>query len=289
MALLRFNTKYQAGRSDVRLEIFWSAIRGAGLMLMLFAMVCPAQPALAADVTEYLGPGDAIKISVFQNPDLSTETRVSARGTISFPLLGEVSVGGMTPAAAESRLAELLKKGNFILNPQVNLVVTQVRSRQVSVLGQVNRPGKYALEDFNSRLIDLLALAGGVSPVGADSVTIVSVRDGKTKKTEIDLPAMYRSGDLTQNIEVQAGDTLYVQRAPVFYIYGEVQRAGVYRLEPNMTVTQALSLGGGLTVRGTERGIRVKRFEAGKMHQVEVKMDDFLRADDVVFVREALF
>ena len=262
------------------------AVDMAFVACVLFAMT---PVAIAADATEYLGPGDTVKISVFQNPDLSTETRVSARGTISFPLLGEVGIGGMTPAAAEARLADLLKKGNFILNPQVNMVVTQVRSRQVSVLGQVNRPGKYALEDFNSRLVDLLALAGGVSPAGADSVTIVSTRDGKTKKTEIDLPAMYRAGDLSQNIEVQGGDTVYVQRAPVFYIYGEVQRAGAYRLEPNMTVTQALSLGGGLTVRGTERGVRIKRFDAGKVTRVEVTMDDFLRPDDVVFVREALF
>ena len=262
------------------------AVDMAFVACVLFAMT---PVAIAADATEYLGPGDTVKISVFQNPDLSTETRVSARGTISFPLLGEVGIGGMTPAAAEARLADLLKKGNFILNPQVNMVVTQVRSRQVSVLGQVNRPGKYALEDFNSRLVDLLALAGGVSPAGADSVTIVSTRDGKTKKTEIDLPAMYRAGDLSQNIEVQGGDTVYVQRAPVFYIYGEVQRAGAYRLETNMTVTQALSLGGGLTVRGTERGVRIKRFDAGKVTRVEVTMDDFLRPDDVVFVREALF
>src|SRR5260221_11945966 len=84
-------------------------------------------------------------------------------------------------------------------------------------------------------------------------------RDGKTAKLEINVPTMYRTGDLSRNLQLENGDTIFVQRAPVFYIYGEVQRAGSYRLEQAMTVMRALSLGGGVTPRGTHRGLKTRR------------------------------
>src|SRR5260221_843827 len=178
---------------------------------------------------EILGGGDSVRITVFQNPDLTTETRISERGTITFPLIGEISLAGLTPAGAEARIAKQLIEGKFVLKPQVSLNVVRVRSRQVSVLGQVARPGRYALDDTSSRLTAILALAGGISPSGDDNVTVMITRNGKTAKLDIDVPSMYRTGDLSRNLELENGDTIFVQRAPVFYIYGEVQRAGSYR------------------------------------------------------------
>ena len=239
-----------------------------------------------ADATDALGAGDAVRITVFQNPDLATEARLSERGSVVFPLIGEVALGGQTPAAAAKHIAALLKNGNFLKNPQVNVAVVQVRSRQVSVLGHVARPGRYALDDPGTRLTDLLALAGGISPGGADTVTLVSGE----KRFEIDVARMVRSGDLSQNVEMHGGDTLYVGRAPVFYIYGEVQRAGAYRLEPNMAVMQALSTGGGLTARGTTRGLRIhRRAPGGEVRELEVQLSDPVQADDVITVRQSLF
>jgi polysaccharide export outer membrane protein len=247
-------------------------------------------PAGAADSPELIGPGDALRVTVFQNPDLTTETRVSGRGTITFPLVGDVNVTGLTPSQAESRIADALKQGKFIQNPQVNVAVTQVRSRQVSILGQVAKPGRYPLDDFNIRLTDVLAVAGGVTPVGADTVTVMTRRSGKLQKLEVDLPAMFRSGDLSQNPEITNGDTILVQRAPVFYIYGEVLRGGSYRLEPNMTVMQALALGGGLSLRGTQRGLRIhRRGSAGTVEVLETPLTAAVQADDVIYVRESLF
>lgn len=244
----------------------------------------------AADGPELIGPGDALRVTVFQNPDLATETRVSGRGTITFPLVGDVSVTGLTPSQAEARIADALKQGKFIQNPQVNVAVIQVRSRQVSILGQVAKPGRYPLDDFNIRLTDVLAVAGGVTPVGADTVTVMTRRSGKLQKLEVDLPAMFRGGDLSQNPEIASGDTILVQRAPVFYIYGEVLRGGSYRLEPNMTVMQALALGGGLTLRGTQRGLRIhRRGSAGTVEVLEAPLTGLVQADDVIYVRESLF
>jgi polysaccharide export outer membrane protein len=246
--------------------------------------------ATAAFPRDVLGAGDLIRITVFQNPDLGTETRVAGNGSITFPLLGEVALAGLTPADAGERIATQLRQRNFLKNPQVNVAVVQVRSRQVSVLGQVARPGRYALDEASSRLTDLLALAGGIGPAGDDTVTVVRARDGAPQRLDIDVPGMYRSGDLSRNLELQDGDTIYVQRAPVFYIYGEVQRAGAYRLEPGMLVMRALSLGGGLTPRGTERTPRIhRRMPDGSVRQLDARLGDAVQADDVIHFRESLF
>lgn len=239
---------------------------------------------------ETLGPGDAIRITVFQNPDLTTEARIAEQGTILFPLIGEVALGGQTPASAAHVIADRLRRGNFMLDPQVNVSVTQVRSRQVSVLGQVARPGRYPLDDARTRLTDVLALAGGIAPTGADTVTVMLSRNGTTTKREIDVSGMYRGGDLSANIELRNGDEVFVPVAPVFYIYGEVQRPGAYRLQPDMVVMHALSLGGGLTQRGTQRGLKIhRRLPDGTVHRLDVEPTDPVRADDVIYVKEALF
>ena len=241
-------------------------------------------------VRETLGPGDAVKVTVFQNPDFNTETRLSERGTVVFPLIGEMKFTGLTPAQAGTRIAEELKRGKYINNPQVTVQLVSVRSRQVAVLGEVARPGKYALDDNSSKLTDILAVAGGVTTAAADTVTVLVSRGNKLEKREIDVSAMARDGNLAANLDIEGGDTIYVQRAPVFYIYGEVQRAGSYRLQNNMSVMQALSVGGGVTLRGTERGMMIHRRNGdGKVLKVEVKPTDAVQPDDVIYVKESLF
>ena len=236
-----------------------------------------------------LGGGDVVKISVFGNPDLAVDTRVSASGFITMPLVGQVGVAGLSTAAAETKIASMLQSGGFVKNPQVNLLVTALTSQQVSVLGQVNRAGRYPIDGPRS-VLDLLALAGGISPDGGDVVTVIRKRNGKVLKDQIDTAELMHSADMTGNSDVQAGDIIFVDRAPRFYIYGEVQRPGQLRLERQMTVLQALSAGGGLTLRGTERGLRVKRRDQdGKLQTIDVKGDDLLQPNDVVYVKESLF
>ena len=100
---------------------------------------------------EVLGASDSIRITVFQNPDLTTETRISQAGSIVLPLIGEVGLAGLTAAEAGARIADQLKRGGFILNPQVSVSIVQVRNRQVHVLGQLAKPGNYAFEESGSR------------------------------------------------------------------------------------------------------------------------------------------
>jgi polysaccharide export outer membrane protein len=251
-----------------------------------------AQPASApASQTEYrLGAGDAIRIAVYQNVDLSLETRLSDNGVISYPLLGAVRLGGLTVGEGERAIAEGLKKGDFVKNPQVTIILVQVRGNQVSVLGQVNRPGRYPLELAQTRLSDVLALAGGVAPnVGSDVVTVVGTREGKPFRKLVDLPTVFSTEQRSDDIVLQGNDAVFVDRAPAIYIYGEVQRPGQLRLERGMTVLQGLAAGGGLTQRGTDKGIRVHRRVGAQVDVLEPKMDDALREGDVIYVRESLF
>lgn len=249
-----------------------------------------ANPAADSQREYVLGAGDIIRVSVFQNPDLTVETRISEAGTITFPLVGTVPVGGLSIQSAEQTIARMLRDGGFVVQPQVNAIVMQYRSAQVSVLGLVNRPGKYPLELANSHVTDVLALAGGIMPGAADIAVVTGMREGKSFHVEVNIPAMTLSGDMGNNIAVQNGDIIYVHRAPQFYVYGEVQRPGAYRIETNMTVMQALAQGGGLTLRGTERGIRVhRRNKEGKVEKLDLVMDDLVKADDVIYVRESLF
>ena len=247
--------------------------------------------AQAQTPSEYLlGPGDIIKITVFQNPDLTTEARVSEASIISFPLVGSVKIGGLSVQAAEQRIAKALKEGGFVQQAQVNVLPVQIRGSQVAVLGQVNRPGRFPLETSNTRLSDMLAMAGGISVNGSDAVLITGVRSGQIFRKTVDIASMYLGGNTENDILLAGGDTLYVHRAPMFFIYGEVQRPGTFRVERDMTLMQGLATGGGLTLRGTQRGITVHRRNAeGKVTSFKPGMDDKLQADDVIYVQESLF
>ncbi len=251
----------------------------------------PAAVAPAAPAAEYrLGVGDVLRITVFQNPELTLESRLNEGGVLSFPLIGSVRVGGLSVPEAERLIADSLARGNFLRNPQVTIIVLQVRGNQVNVLGQVGRPGRYPLETADTRLTDMIALAGGVAPGGADVVVVTGTRDGKPFREEVDLPALFTAGGAARDIVLRNGDAVWVDRQPLVYIYGEVQRPGPMRLERGMTLLQALATGGGLTARGTEKGIRVHRKGSnGEVEVTQPAMTDTLREGDVVFVRESLF
>jgi polysaccharide export outer membrane protein len=244
--------------------------------------------AQAADIT--LGPGDVVKASVYGNPDLAIETRISDAGRMTFPLVGQVDVGGLTVQEAEKKIGRLLETGGYVKKAQVNLIVSQVSSAQVSVLGMVNRPGRYPLEGGKRSVMDMLAQAGGFNTDGGDTVSLVRTRNGATTKTVVDVVDMVRNGALDKDMELAPGDVIYAERSPRFYIYGEVQRPGAFRLERQMTVSQALAVGGGLTPRGTERGIKVKRRGGdGSFQVVNVKNDDPVQVDDVIYIKESWF
>jgi polysaccharide export outer membrane protein len=255
--------------------------------MMATALVLSMGVAAAAELL--LGPGDVVKLSVYGSPDLSLETRVSESGNITFPLLGQVAVGGLSVAAAEKKIGDLLEKGGYLKKAQVNMLVTTLASQQVSVLGYVNRPGRYAVEG-RRKALDLLAMAGGIHGDGGDIISLVRTRNGNTTRETIDVVDMVRKGELNKDYEVAGGDIIYVERAPRAYVTGEVQRPGPFRIERGMTVQQAVSAGGGLTPRGSSNGLHITRRDAaGNPTTIEVKASDLVQVDDVITVRESWF
>lgn len=241
--------------------------------------------------SEYrLGKGDNIRILVFQNPDLTVETRVTENGTISYPLVGTVKIGGLTIPAAEQAIAKALSDGTFIQKPQVNIVLLQNRGNQVSVLGMVNRAGRFPLETFDTRVSEMIAIAGGIAPTGADVAILTGLREGKPLRKEIDIAGMFLDNKLENDVVVAGGDVIYVYRQPMYYIYGEVQKPGSSRIERGMTVRQALAQSGGPTLRGTERRLRLYRRGAdGKVEFLSPDLNGPVQPDDVLYVNESLF
>ena len=233
-----------------------------------------------------LGAGDLLKIAVFDHDELAGDSRISQSGNITFPLIGQVAVAGLSTRDAELLIARRLIEGGFVKQPQVSIFVSEYQSQKISVMGQVAKPGQYPL-DASKKVLDALALAGGVlNDTAADDVTLVRA-DGH--RVVIDLQKLF-DGDPAANLGVQDGDTVFVAHAPQFYIYGQVQHPGQYKLVRNTSISQAISIGGGLTPRGTQRRASVKRVDAkGKEHKVSVKDEDVLQPNDVLLIKASLF
>jgi polysaccharide export outer membrane protein len=262
-------------------------------LLALGIFLLGASLARAGNSDYPVGAGDLLQISVSGYPELNVSERVSESGNISFPYLNSVAVGGKSSGEIEALIARKLVEGAIIRRPQVSALVVEFQSQMVSVMGEVNKPGQYPLIT-GRHLVDVLAAAGGpiVSPtaaaygVASDQATLEH-RDGSS--TKIDLAALF-AGDPRQNVAVAGGDTLFVPRAAQFYVYGEVQKAGIYPLQHQMTVAQAISAGGGLTAKGSDRRILLKRRDPqGVEQQMTVSSADLVQPDDVLLVKQRLF
>lgn len=257
------------------------------LLLCLLSATVPGTPAVAAAAGDYrLGPGDLLHITVSGYAEMMADVRVSQTGNITYPFIGEVRVANLSTQDVEGIIAKKLSDGGFIRQPQVTVLVAEYQGQKISVMGQVEKPGQYPLTS-RVRVMDLLAEAGGtVHLTAADQATLLR-KDGS--KALIDLQSLF-DGDPAQNLPVSDGDTIYVPKAPQFYIYGEVQKPGMYRLERNMTVSRAISAGGGLTAKGSERRAVVKRRDSdGKEHKISVDSSTSIMPDDVIFVKQSWF
>lgn len=240
---------------------------------------------------EYLvGPDDVIQIKVYGYDDLTVSTRISEHGRIVFPYLGEIEVAGQSEADISQTISKLLAQRGFIKDAQVNVTIYDYKNQQVSMVGYIKAPGIYTLKNKTS-LIDLVALAGGIGQEGDYRAIITRTVNGKTTKQNIDLRKLMEQPDKSQTFFVERGDIIYIPKVPMFYIHGEVTHSGSYPIEPNITVDQAIALGGGLTPRGTLRDITIKRKDAsGVIQEIEdVELSDKVLENDVIFIDERLF
>lgn len=236
-----------------------------------------------------LGPGDVIKATVFGQEEFTTEAYISERGEITMPLVGVVRIGGYSPHEAERLIARRLVEGGYLVNPQVNVTVLEFRSQQISVLGQVNVPGRYKIESHTT-VLDAIAQAEGIKEDGADYAVIVRHDNGRTRRLQVDLLRAVRDVSGRPILSLQNGDTIYVPKAAIFYIYGQVNEPNSYKLKPGTTVLQALSIGGGLTELASEDKIKIRRRSGdGRLYTIRPQLDSLVRPNDVIFVDEGLF
>jgi polysaccharide export outer membrane protein len=272
------------------------AAMGALTALLALIFAVPAR----AQVTNYIvGPQDVLTIALFDQQDLSGKYTVEADGSFTFPLIGRLQAGGLTLRQVEQALRTRLADG-FFKNPQVSVSVDQYRSRRVFVVGEVRTPGPYPIAS-DMTLIEVLARAGSITEHAAGEALIVRPTDGSATGgpmlpeqkggadvVRIDIKAL-QSGRLSENTTLRDGDTIFVPRAELVYVFGHVQSPGAYRLERGATVLQALSLAGGVTDRGATGRVRIARVVDGKKAEVRVKLEEVVLPGDTVIVPERYF
>lgn len=251
--------------------------------------------ALAAPVPEnyVIGAQDQLSITVFEEPELTGKYRVENDGYVTFPLLDRVRSAGLTIAALQASLTAMLSHG-YLRNPQVRVEVDQYKSQSVFVSGEVRTPGKILITGRSMTLLEALALAGSPTAAASNVITVTRRPDpGAVSEAEPTTIHVNRRdlevGRTGRDLVLRDGDIVNVPPAQRFYIAGHVRSPGFYVLEPGMTVQQAIALSGGLTDRGSDRGITATRLIDGKAVDVSVKLEDAVLANDTLNVRQRFF
>lgn len=241
-----------------------------------------------------VGVGDQIFITVFGQPDMSAEVTVNDNDQVTLPLIGTLKIGGLTPQTIEKLIAQRLKDGEYLRNPEVSVQVRQVRSQMISVLGEVLRPGRFPILG-KLTVLDAVATAGGLTQ-RADSTALLIRRnpalngDIQRKEIPIRLDQVMDSRSNELNIELKNDDVVFVAQQKLFYIHGEVRKPGAYPMEPDLNVMRVLSISGGVTDRGSLRRIRIHRKDAGQnIREFTPELNSAVLSGDVIFVDERLF
>lgn len=241
-----------------------------------------------------VGEGDVLEITVYDNEDLSTVSRVTYEGTIVVPLLGQVVVKELTVADVAQKIQALYADG-YIVNPQVNVFIKEHRSRKAVILGQVNDPGIYNLRERTS-LLELISQAGGLTKHAGTKAKIKRPNGDPEKNIiEVDLKKLVEKGKMDFNIHVRDGDSVYIPKQKVFYVTGEVKKPDAYSCDENPTIIKAVTMAGGFTAKASKTGVKIIRksgINTGKARETvleDVMMDEVVLPDDVIVVPESFF
>ena len=238
-----------------------------------------------------LGGGDVLTVSVYSHEDLKTTTRVSGDGTIQISLIGPVKVGGMTTKQAIIHITKLYADG-YLVDPRVNVFIEEFRSKKAILFGQVMKPGVYELSGPTT-LLELISMAGGLKEKAGDVATIrreSRLTSATTKMLSINLKALMEKGDLTENIQIQDRDNIFVAEAGLCYVTGEVEKPNAYKVEDDTTVMKLITLAGGFTDMASRGSVKIVRVVNGVKEELEkVALDAIVQPDDVVVVQESFF
>jgi len=250
---------------------------------------------MAVPVTalDYLvGENDVLSVTVYDHDDLVTTVRVSGDGTIILPLLNRVEVAGLTINQISDKITALFADG-YIINPQVNVFMEEFRSKKAVILGQINKPGLYELQGPIT-FLELISKAGGLTMDVGDK-TIIKRKKGADVQEEqsvltIDMIQLLEKGDTTQNIQIMDGDNIYIAKAGVFYVSGEVTRPDAYKFEEKITVIKAITIAGGFSDKAAKGAVKIIRKIQGQDEILEkVKMDEPILPEDVIVIPESFF
>lgn len=271
-----------------------SSVAALVFACLVVFMLLLSPPALHAQEYE-VGEGDLLKITVYDNPDLTTEVRVSGEGKITVPLIGEVQVKSLTATAIGKKLAGLFADG-YIKNPQVSVFILEYKSKKVTALGEFTKPGLIEMRG-NSTLMEMISSAGGITANAGETLYIQrnSVKGGSNHKDDItitvDLIKLLEGGggDITLNVPVLDGDSIYVPKAAFVYVTGEVKNPGAFKITKGLTVLRSITLAGGFTQKASKKGTKIVRKNGKSEKAIAVKMDDLVQADDIIVVPESFF
>ena len=285
------------------------------LNVVFLLTIAPAfgqnDPTRAVSPSYVIGPQDQLSITVYDEAELTGKYRVDNEGFFSFPLLERLRAAGRSVADLQSEITAMLANG-FLRNPQVRVEVDQYRSRSVFVSGEVRAPGKITMNSNAMTLLEALAQAGSPTTNASDVITVTRrpelaagsstgssgavVGESGQPQPGAGEPMIMRvsrrdleTGRAGHDLVLQDGDIIHVSPAQRFYIAGHVRNPGFYVLEQGMTVQQAIALAGGLTERGSDRGLTVTRLVNGKAIDVPVRLEDGVSPNDTLNVRQRFF
>ncbi len=238
---------------------------------------------------DYLvGSGDVLKIDVYDNPDLKTTVRVTNTGTIVMPLLGQVKVSGLKISDVTEKLTKLLANG-YLINPQVNIFIEDYRSKKAVILGQIARPGIVEIRGTTT-FLEAISHAGGLKEAAGDVATIKRISGGQQEVIAVDIKSIVEGGDLTQNILIHDGDTIYISKGGMCYVTGEVKNPDAYSCDKNTTVLKLIARSGGFTGKASKSSIRIVRIVDGeKKIYKDVDLHSQVQANDIIVVPESFF
>ncbi|HEA69473.1 MAG TPA: hypothetical protein ENI07_22065 [Desulfobacterales bacterium] len=227
------------------------------------------------DRSDYLlGAGDLIELKVFEAANLDTKARVSSRGQITLPLLGQVGVKGLSAREAEEKI-ERLFAARYIKNPHISIFVKERYSQRVTIAGKVKKPGTYDLVS-RQRLLDVLGLAGGLSEEAGPTVQVrrSNTDTGESQVFLVDLERMIKEGNADLNIEINGGDVIFIPEAGVFFVDGAVRKPGSYHIKQQMIIQEAVMSAGGFAPWANRKQVTLIRYnDAGKREVRELDLE----------------
>lgn len=232
-----------------------------------------AQEKSSADYV--LGPGDLITMTIYESEDLNTETRISSRGDISMPLLGRVTIEGLTAAEAEKKIEEALTK-DYMHTAHVSLFIKEKMNQHITIVGAVKQPGTFETQS-RKRILEVLAYAGGLTGSSGDTAYVTrKERNGSDNKVYlVDLKELLTRGRIDMNMLIKGGDVIFIPESDMIQVDGAVRRPGSFKIDSDMTIDSAIASAGGLANYADEHDIKlIRKNSEGKREIVQLSMDD---------------